>query len=312
MLVLICGKDTYRGWQKLKEIVRAFEKENKISLSLDSLGNEAVTSEDLKNELRHGSMFEKEKIVVLRNAFGNANFKEEFIKEIESFSGDKDILMVFYEEGDASLSADFLKLFQKQGDVYKFDFLKGNDLKEWAKKELSSLGASAKPEALALLISSTGSDLWRLSAEIKKVAAYKAGKKNIEKKEVELLVSPNSEAVIFKTIDAIASGNKKTALDLIYKHLAKGDPPLYLLSMIIFQFRNLLVVKELEGRSFEAKAKLLRPMHPFVVQKSSWLAKRFSLEQLKDIYLKIFKMDLAIKGGKIKPEMALELLVADI
>jgi len=312
MLILIFGKDTYRGWQKLKEIVGDFEQENNISLSLDSLENDTFTIEDLKNELRHGSMFEKKKIVVLRNGFSKTNFKEGFMKEIKGLSGYKDALMVFYEEGEASINADFLKLLKKYGDVYKFDFLKDSDLKEWVKKELSLLGARVNPDALALLINSTGGDLWRLSAEIKKLVAYKVSEKNIEKKDVELLVRPNVNAVIFKTIDAIAAGDKKIALDLIYRHLEKGDSPLYLFSMIIFQFRNLLVVKELEERSFEEKVKILKPMRPFVVRKSSWLAGRFSLKQLQDIYLKIFKMDLAIKKGKIKPETALELLVADI
>ncbi|MBU3964216.1 DNA polymerase III subunit delta [Patescibacteria group bacterium] len=312
MLVLIFGKDTYRAWQKLKEIVSAFEKENKISLSLDSLGDEVVTIEDLKNELRHSSMFEKKKIVILRNVLGNANFKEGIIKEIKSLSGNEDVSIIFYEEGNASIDADFLKLLKKQGTVYKFDLLKAEDSKKWIKEELSLLGATIKPDALVLLVNSTGGDLWRLSSEIKKLVAYKAEKKSIEKKDVELLVRPNIEAVIFKTIDAIASGNKKIALDLLYKHLGKGDSPFYIFSMIIYQFRNLLIVKELESSSFEEKVKILRPMHPFVVKKSSWLANEFSLVQLKDIYLKIFKMDLAVKTGKIKPETALELLIADI
>jgi len=312
MFILVYGKDTYRAWQELKKIVGKAERENNISLSLGSLGEQFSAIEELENELRHGPMFEKEKILVLRNALGKAAFKEGLIKEAKNLDGDNHALIVFYEEGDAFASADLLKIFKKQGEVYKFNPLREGELKEWAGKEFSSLGASIKPDAFALLLDSTGSDLWRLSAEIRKLIAYKAGKKEIEKKDVGLLVSPNIEAVIFKTIDAIASGNKKTALGLIYKHLEKGDSPLYLFSMIIFQFRNLLVVKELGDRPLEEKINLLKPMHPFVVRKSSWLASRFSLEQLKDIYLKIFKTDLAVKTGKIKPETALELLVTDI
>jgi DNA polymerase-3 subunit delta len=311
MFILIFGKDNYRAWQKIKEIVVIFEKENKISLSLDSLDRENITIIDLKNELRHGSMFEARKIVVLRNVFNKASFREEFLKESKNLVNNKDISMVFYEEGDKSVNADLLKFFKKYGEIYKFDNLKGVELKKWIQHELSSQDMEIKPDALVLLMDSIGPDLWRLSAEIKKIIAYKEGGV-IEKKDIESLINPNIQAVVFKTIDAIASGDKKTALDLLYKHLENGDSPLYLFSMIIFQFRNLLVVKELDDKTPDVKTKLLKPMHPFVIRKSSWLADRFSIEQLKNIYLKIFKLDLAIKTGKIKPEMALELLIAGI
>ncbi|MCX6737855.1 MAG: DNA polymerase III subunit delta [Candidatus Parcubacteria bacterium] len=312
MFILIFGKDTYGAWQKIKEIVGIFEKENKISLSLDSLDRENITIIDLKNELRHGSMFETRKIIVLRNVFNKVSFREEFLKESKNLVNNKDVAVVFYEEGDKSVNADLLRFFKKHGEIYKFDNLKIAELRKWVQDELSSQNMKIKPEALALLIDSTSSDLWRLSAEIKKLIAYKADKKVIEKKDIESLINPNIQAVVFKTIDAIASGDKKTALDLLYKHLENGDSPLYLFSMIIFQFRNLLVVKELDDKSPDVKMKLLKPMHPFVARKSSWLANRFSIEQLKNIYLKIFKLDLAIKTGKIKPEMALELLIAGI
>jgi len=56
----------------------------------------------------------------------------------------------------------------------------------------------------------------------------------------------------------------------------------------------------------------LKPMHPFVIRKSLWLAEKFTIQELERIYVKLFQMDLAVKTGKIKPEMALELLIADI
>jgi len=174
------------------------------------------------------------------------------------------------------------------------------------------LGAKISIPTAVFLAKQTGNDLWRLSAEIRKLSAYKGKNKIIEKKDVELLVKPEFETAIFKTIDAIAAKDKKTALALLYGHLEKGDPPLYLLSMIIFQFRNLLLVKDLEPKPLTEMTALLKPMHPFVVRKSSWLAKKFTMQELEKIYIKLFKIDLAVKTGKIKPELALELLITDI
>ena len=100
---------------------------------------------------------------------------------------------------------------------------------------------------------------------------------------------------------------------LLHKHIANGDAPLYLLSMIAYQFRNLLSIKQLQDKNepYAAIAKI-SGLHPFVVQKSYQLCSQFSIEQLKKIYQKIFQADFDIKTGNIEAETALDLLVAEI
>ena len=56
----------------------------------------------------------------------------------------------------------------------------------------------------------------------------------------------------------------------------------------------------------------LEEIHPFVLRKTRSQCKKFTLEQLKKFYHKIFKIDFSIKKGKITPEEGLELLVLDL
>ena len=162
------------------------------------------------------------------------------------------------------------------------------------------------------MVSFVGNDLWQLSNEVKKLVNYKP-KDKIELKDVEFLVRPKIETDIFKTIDAIAQKNKKRAITLIHKHLEKGDNPLYLLSMINFQFRNLLIIKDLieKHKPYPVILKISK-LHPFVVKKNWQLANQFTLNDLKKIYQKIFQIDLSIKTGKLKPEIALDLFIMEI
>jgi DNA polymerase-3 subunit delta len=132
--------------------------------------------------------------------------------------------------------------------------------------------------------------------------------------DVELLVKPKIEIEIFKTIiDAVAARNKKEAFYRIRKYLEKGESPLYLLSMINFQFRNILTVKDFieKNKPYQVILKQTK-LHPFVVKKSYFQAQKFTIQELKKIYQKIFQVDLDIKTGKIEPETALDLLVAEI
>ena len=53
-------------------------------------------------------------------------------------------------------------------------------------------------------------------------------------------------------------------------------------------------------------------LHPFVVKKAIEQSQKFELEELKKIYQKLFKIDLDIKRGRVEPETALDMLIAEI
>ena len=303
MFYLVYGKEIYLGNQKLKELIEKNKEKAQLRLFLD--GFMKCSFDDLKNEFRHISMFDSKKVIAIRNGFSNESFMNDFLTFFKKH--DTDHILIFFEEGEVDKK--IVAFFKKKGEAFKCDPLKGKDLTDFIKKELGRYGATIDAQALDLLIRSCNKDLWRLSTEIQKLATYD---KKITTKEVDLLVESPIEAEIFKTIDAIASKNKKKALELIYKHIEKGDSPFYLFTMIVYQFRNLLLVKEYESAGYNAAVKALKPMHPFVIKKSLWVTPKFTKKQLELIYTKIYKMDLALKLGKIKPELALELLIADI
>jgi len=294
MFYLIYGKEPYLGNQRLKELI---QDKQAVIFTQD------FTFEDIKNELRHISMFDSKKTIAVCNAFSNESFIKEFLELFKKQETEHDLIFLEEKEVDKKI----VSFFKKKGEIFKFDKLKGRDLNDFALNEVKKYEAKIDLRALDLLIRSCDKDLWRLATEIKKLCTYT---KDIKIKDVEILVQAPVEAEIFKTIDAIASKNKKKALELIYRHIEKGDSPFYLFTMIVYQFRNLLLVKEYEG-NYNAAVEAL-DLHPFVIKKSLWVSPKFTKEQLDLIYTKIYKMDLALKLGKIKPEMALELLIADI
>jgi len=151
-----------------------------------------------------------------------------------------------------------------------------------------------------------------MNNEILKLVNYK-NRKTINKEDIEFLIKSKIETDIFKTIDALAEKNKKQALNLLHKHLEKGDSPLYLISMINYQFRNLLIIKDLieKAKPYNVISKT-SGLHPFVVKKSYSQSQKFSFQELKKIYQKIFQIDFQIKTGRIQPEAGLDLLIAEV
>ena len=256
-------------------------------------------------------MFGEKKIFVLRGIFSSPKIKQDFLKNCQRLARSR-IECVFYEESGISRNDSLLKAIQNNGQIFEFRPLNNKELSSWIVGEFKKFDKKITLDGLLCLINFIGNDLWRLSNEIKKLSIYKAQERYITKEDVKLLVKEKIENDIFRTIEAIASQNNKKALSFILKHLTNGDSPVYLLSMITYQFRNLLAIKELSKKPLYDVRATLKYLHPFVVRKGYWQAKRFSLPQLKKIYAKLFKIDLFIKTGKIEPLEGLELLIGDL
>lgn len=315
MIYFIYGEDSYRAKRKLEEIILGYKEKNKSGLNLIHCDAAVSSFKDFYSNLQINSMFAEKKLIVLKNVFGNAKFQEEFLEELSAQGGPalggKDIVIV-YEDCPADQRTKFFKALQKHAKCQEFKYLQLAMLKKWVAEEFNNNKAKINPDALDLLVSFVGSDLWQMANEINKLSNYRKDSV-VGKEDIELLVKPNAENDIFKTIDALASKNKKLALSLLHKHLDGGEVPLYLLSMIAYQFRNILIIKELQDTKtpYGLIAKK-SGLHPFVVQKSYYLCNQFSMPELKKIYQKIFQIDSDIKTGKIEAEVALDLLLAEI
>ena len=318
MIYFIFGEDSYRSKRKLEEIISGYKKVHKSGLNLIYVDAKLEDFKDFYSNFKINSMFAEKKLIVLKNIFADKKFQEEILENIEALEKIKDIVVI-YEDCVADQRIKIYKSLQKYAKCQEFNCLSPALLKKWIAEEFSVQAEPASgrektridPEAIDLLISFVKNDLWQMANEINKLSNYKSGGV-VKKEDVELLVKPNAENDIFKTIDALASKNKKLALDLLHKQLDGGDVPLYLLSMIAYQFRNLLTIKELQTNQPYGMIAKKSGLHPFVVQKTSYVCNQFTIEQLKKIYQKIFKVDSDIKTGKIEPETALDLLLAEI
>lgn len=298
MIILLHGEDAFLLLRKLKEIEGQYRKVNANTLNLEKFDASELSFRGFLDLTSQQSMFTAKKLFFLENVFSNEEFKKEFLKNIDALSKSEHIL-VLVEKNKIKKTNKLLKVLEKVAQCQEFTVLTGLKLKNWIKKEIASYGAEIEPFALNQLINFVGGDIWRMSQEIKKLSAYT---KRITEKEVKLFVKPRVSAEIFETIESLARGEKGVALRMVQGHLDKGDSPFYLLKMFIFQFRNLLLVKSGHKGG----------MHPYVFKKTMALSYRFSLDELKNVYQKIFQVDLNMKTGKINAEEGLKMLIASI
>ncbi len=293
MFILVYGKDFYRVNKKIKEIVNSYDKSKLIALD-----EQQDYLNIIKGEFTQESIFKEDKIILLDNLL--KSIQQE--KNLKLNKKPQKVIVIAKEE--KVLKKD-LSFFEKNGKVFNFEPLKKPELISWIKEEVKSRKGEIEKDAIDLLADFTGNDLWLVSNEIDKLISYKKGV--IEKKDVALLTRPKIEGDIFKAIDFLASKKRKEALDLFYRHIEKGDHILYLITMIAYQFRNLIIVKMSKGKESKELG-----MHPFVFYKSFQQAKRFTESDLKLIYDKIIETEELIKTGKADPETAFDMLITSI
>jgi DNA polymerase-3 subunit delta len=310
MIYLIFGKDTFRANRKLKDIIERYRKIHRSGLNLKFFDLKERSFEDFKEEFEFSPMFFEKKLFILKNASQNQQFKEKFLKKIDKFQNSKEIIL-FFEEGEIRKDHFFdkIKEFAKFQEFKLLDQLK---LKVWVREEFKRYNVDVDDKVVEKLAFLVGNDLWRMSEEIKKLVALKRGKK-ITENDIERVITFTLEVDIFKVIDAISMKNKKLAFQSLHSFLKRDEKYLDLFSLIKFQFRNLIKAKELiekRGKNFQIINKL--NLHPFIVEKILKVLPRFTMEDLKRVYQKIFSLDLAIKTGKIEPDLALDLLLIDL
>ncbi len=304
MIILLYGKDTYRKKVKLEEIAEKYKDKYKSGLNIKFYDQSASFS-DISDENKQASMFEEKKLVILRDVFSKGN-KDAFLKNAQKLISSENIV-VFYEDDVNKKDLDLLK---KEGAfIQKFDLLSRSKVLSFLRKESQKRDINIEEGGLTRLVDFTGNDLWRAVNELEKLSFYK---KKITEEDVLFLVKPDIEANIFKTVDAISEGKKDVAANFIYEHLQQGDHPLYIISMIGRQIRNLLLARDAIDRKEEGLLAKRAGLHPFVAKKSVSQARSFSCERLEGAHLKMLEIDIKVKTGQVDPVMAIHMLLCAV
>ena len=224
------------------------------------------------------------------------------------------VLMDILEMKKTALQNNALfKALEDSAEVKAFPLLKDTRLKQWIQERVTRQGGSISQQATKIMMETIGGDLYTMSNEISKLVAFAMGRQ-IEEKDVRLVVSASQEADIFAMVDAIMDHKVGVAERILQKLFQEGVVAPQILAMIARQIQMLVQVKELRGlkRPVSEIQTRLGIFSSFVWEKISGRSDKYTPERLKEIYQNLVDTDLAIKTGKLEGDLALNLLVADL
>lgn len=307
MILFIYGNDTYRSKEKLDFYKTAYLK--KYGDFNVSVYEGDIDPQKVRNDIMSLPFMAEKRLIILKNALASKkDILENLLDLIDQIP--EETVVLFYEEGEPDRRTSLYKKLSKGKHIEVFSHLEGSDLQKWIKKEVLRQNGEIDPQAYNLLSAYIGNDLWQLSRELKKLLSFN---KKITKESVEELTKSRPEANIFDMVDALGKKDPRTASKKMHVILESGESEIYLLSMIVRQIRNILLVKDLFDKGLrEAEIAKTLKLHPFVVKKAVEQGRNFTFSELKDIYSSLAETDLSIKNGTLEPRLALDLLVQKI
>ncbi len=316
MLFFYYGEDSFRAKQKIDALKHKFRQTiDKSGHNIHYLDETNFSLENFFNLVKAQGFLASKKLIIIRDILDLPDLKEfeepisEWLKT-QKGSIDENYL-IFWQTDVPKKSGSLYKQLAKAQYVQEFQPLEGAKLNTWVANLAKQWGCSIKAEALQLLIALVGNDGWQLNNEIHKLAHQ--GQPTITVEMVKNLVTAKTSDVIFELIDACAQRNKPLAHRLISQQLNNGLEPLYLLSMIVRQFRLLTKAHELASKTNNsyALADSLK-IHPYVAKKILSQVRNYNQQQLINIYQQLINTDSRLKYAAREKDAAFTLLIEKI
>ena len=307
MIIFLHGEDIYRLLQSRDEIVQKYQAKHGSGFNIFRIeGGSATAAADVAEAIKSISLFSEVKLILISNVFSNSQTAKDLQELFTAYriTEDKGIVVLATHSGTVA-QAKPKELFSFLSDTKnlarEFNPLQGLQLHAWLKKEALKRGATFGPAALTRFVAATGpataGDSWTLINNLDKLANYTQG--IITVVDIDLLIKTESEPNVFEFIDALGSGRKAQAFSLLSGELAYGRDPYYLLSMVMYQFRNMLMVKDFADRNIPpAQIAQKAGIHPFVVKKMLSAVANLTLTDIKRLYQEVLDLEQGTKQGR--------------
>ncbi len=223
--------------------------------------------------------------------------------------------LVLSESKKISARNPVLKGIQKLGGevrLFETPKLRRGELARWVAQHAKKKGVRLGPGVAESLANFIGPNLRIIDSEMEKLALY-AGDRPISQADVKRLCPYAKEASIFDMVDALGHRRTPAAFRLLAQMRNQGAHPLYLLTMIVRQYRILIQVKDYmsQGLGLNEIASALK-LHPYPTEKAMRQARNYTPNQLERIYDRLLETDVSIKTGQMEANLALDMLVVEL
>lgn len=315
---LLYGNDEFAITRKLKEFESEFTDPTTANMNTTRLEARTMTENDLNNAVNAMPFLAPKRLVFLAGASGkftHPSTRKKFLEFLEKAPDTSRVVLHEIIEPKEAEKHWLVKWADKNKTLAKsqgFYLPKQRDMPGWIVNEAKRQGGQIEPGAAAKLAEMTGVDTRQAGMEISKLLAYVNWDRPVRGSDVEAVCIVTSQQSVFDFVDALSQGNGRSAQKLLHR-LLENEEAFSLWGMVVRQFRLLIQAREiLDGRGNQDDVARALGVHPFVAEKTTGQAGRFSMDALEGIYRRLLKIDEQVKTSQITLDLALDTLVVEL
>ena len=329
MLHIVFGPDSFSAHECVQGLLASLSANDPDGEGVARLEGKTASPGDILNACGQVSLFGGRPVVIVegllvrfqakkRAARGRSRKKkgsgtgewDGFAERLGSVVDAGDLILV---DGALDAKNEMLMALRPLGKVHVFPVLGGDELQRWIVRRVKEAGVSIETDGVRQLSAQSQGDLWYLSSEIEKLAAYCQGKA-ITGRAVAELTTGTLTSNIFWLVDAIVEGRVRDAQRLLDDMWQSGFSAGYVLTMVERQLRILAQALEatesrgkvrLEGGEFAALPEFARTR---AVKQSRGMTQR----SVESALACVVAADKSIKTGRLDERVALDLLINDL
>ncbi len=260
---------------------------------------EEVPLKEIFSNFRSQNLFDPKKIVVCYDGDKLSEKDKKFLLEnIDRFKKVKNSILIIFFDDKTIKHKDFFQIqIPSEKELIKFIILyfKKNNIK-------------VDENFAKFLIENTGMDYNKISLELKKILSFAEGKSEIAVEDIKDLVKNSSEQNIFKLFDYFFEKDFNNCIKTFYKLKELNTNINLLLAILQRNIIQIAKIKSLieEDKLAEKDISKKMNLNSFVAKKLIRLYKKYSIENLKNIYFDLYEIEKNIKSVNINPATLFE------
>jgi DNA polymerase-3 subunit delta len=287
--ITLSGHNDYMISNELNRLVSDFTAKYG-DMAVEKLYGDEVDYQRIYDSLTGLPFLSTQKMVVIRDPSSNKQFLEKAEYLLNNLPDSTDVIFV---ESRMDKRSSLYKMLKKQTDYRDFSELDENGLASWLVAQAKVKNGSLSSADARFLVERIGTNQQLLSSELSKVLLYDT---NINRKTIELTTEAIPQSTIF---------------DLYTDQRALKVEPQQIISMLVWQFHIIALIKSAKQLSTEQIAKIAK-INPYVVSKTAKIASKITLRQLRHMIHDLLELDVRLKSESLDTDDALKLYILSL
>lgn len=315
---ILFGSDEFGIANRAGEFLTIFSDPTTAEMNISRLDARAVGEDELNNAANAMPFLAAQRVVLLTapsKRYTGADGHRKFTAFLDAVPPSTRLVILEQGEIREREKANHWLLRWARGaggraEAQEFNLPRRRDMPGWIVNEARKQEGSIEAPAAARLAEMVGEDTRQAAMEIAKLLTYVNYAHPIGVEDVEAVSIVNAQGDVFALVDALGTGNGKTAQKMLHQLLAQ-DEPFSIFGMVVRQFRLLIIAREVidEGGDLASVTEALGA-HPYVAEKIFNQARSFGMQDLEAIHHHLLQIDEDAKTSQVPLDLALDIFIA--